>query len=70
MPGEVQAPTRMGEPDAPLRIAPAGPERATVDPWPFGAPELHLVCHGRRLTPGEPLDRAPWQELAFTLTRA
>ena len=47
----------------------------SLDPWPFGAPEVRVHCEGRRLTQGFPDDaalarglaQAPWETLQFTL---
>jgi hypothetical protein len=53
-------------------------EEHTVAPWPFAPDEVTFVCEARRLTQRastedelhELLDRAPAEELRFTLTRA
>jgi hypothetical protein len=53
------------------------PEGATLHPWPFAAPELRVLCEGRRLEGrygDEPslhaaLSAAPWVRLEFRLTR-
>jgi hypothetical protein len=47
----------------------------SLDPWPFGAPEVRVHCEGRRLTEGFPdaealaggLARAPWETVEFSL---
>ncbi len=47
----------------------------SLDPWPFGAPEVRVHCDGRRLVHGfaddvalaEGLARAPWETVEFTL---
>jgi len=53
-------------------------EEHTVAPWPFADDEVTFVCEGKRLARRatteaelhELLDRAPAEELRFTLTRA
>ena len=50
---------------------------ATLDPWPFAVPELHVHCEGRRLegryddeaAMQAALARAPLVRLTFRLTR-
>jgi hypothetical protein len=47
----------------------------SLDPWPFGAPEVRVHCEGRRLTGGFPDDgalarglaQAPWETVQCTL---
>ncbi len=43
----------------------------SLDPWPFGAPEVRVHCEGRRLTEGvtdaEALAGARWETVEFTL---
>jgi hypothetical protein len=47
----------------------------SLDPWPFGAPEVRVHCEGRRLTVGfrddgalaRGLAQAPWETVEFTL---
>ena len=51
---------------------------ATLDPWPFAAPELTVRCEGRRLTGGftdeeamrDALAAAPWVTIEVTLRAA
>ena len=63
-----------------LTLAPAGddPTTATVDPWPFRADAVTLVCEGRRLPETftdeqamrAALARAPWVRIATRLRSA
>jgi hypothetical protein len=78
VPDSVPAPTRPGEPDAELEVLPAGELALTVDPWPFGEPELRIRYQGRRLDrPFEDeealhatLATAPWTTVTVTWRRA
>jgi hypothetical protein len=62
--------------DGPLRYVPT-PEGATLEPWPFAAPEVHVACEGRRLAGRyddeaamqSALAAAPLVRVAFRLTR-
>jgi hypothetical protein len=62
--------------DAELALELTGADVFTLDPWPFGPPELELRCEGRKLDGpfdtdaaiGEALDHAPSVPLSFTLT--
>lgn len=62
-----------------LTLAPVGddPTRVAVDPWPFGADAVRLVCEGRRLPESfdddesmrAALARAPWVTIETHLLR-
>jgi hypothetical protein len=64
-----------GAEDIALEAVAGEPLGASLDPWPFGAPEVRVHCEGRRLTEGLSDDdalagglaRAPWETVEFTL---
>ncbi|MFZ1995361.1 MAG: DUF3891 family protein [Solirubrobacteraceae bacterium] len=64
-----------GAVDIALQAVPEEPLAASLDPWPFTAPEVRVHCEGRRLTQGLPDDdalarglaAAPWETVEFTL---
>jgi len=74
-PDSVPTPTRSGEPEVEIRVAPAGEDRLRVTPWPFGEDEVRVRCQARHLAgpaSGEDelhraLAAAPWVRLERTL---
>ena len=64
-----------GAEDIALEAVAGEPLGASLDPWPFGAPEVRVHCEGRRLREGLSDDdalagglaRAPWETVEFTL---
>jgi len=74
----VAAPTRLGEAPCDVTVKPAGGGgRMTVEPWPFDTDDLTVRTSGRSLGDRHQdekalhgaLDRAPWVELEYRLTR-
>jgi len=39
----------------------------TLHPWPFSAEAVTVRCEGRRLQPGQALDKAPWETVTYEL---
>ncbi len=64
-----------GAQDIALEAVGGEPLGASLDPWPFVAPEVRVHCEGRRLTESfsddealaDGLARAPWETVEFTL---
>ena len=69
-------PVPLADGDGRLRYTPTA-DGATLEPWPFAAPEVTVACEGRRLegrfsdeaSMHAALDAAPLVRLAFRLTR-
>jgi hypothetical protein len=61
--------------DVAFAAVPADSPVATLSPWPFAGPEVHVHCEGRRLAHGfdddadlaRGLEQAPWETVRFTL---